>query len=44
MRLLRHTDQSVEEIAQRVGFSNIKYFYVLFKKFTGITPTTYRAG
>ena len=32
MRLLRQTDLSVEEIAQEVGFSNIKYFYVLFKK------------
>lgn len=44
MRLLRQTDMSVEEIAQNVGFSNIKYFYVLFKKLTGITPATYRAG
>ena len=44
MCLLRQTDMSVEEIAQNVGFSNIKYFYVLFKKLTGITPATYRAG
>lgn len=42
MRLLRETDFPVEDIAQTVGFSNIKYFYVLFKKHAGTTPTQYR--
>lgn len=42
--LLRETELPVEDIAQKVGFANIKYFYVLFKKHTGITPARYRAG
>lgn len=42
--LLRETELSVEEIAQKVGFANIKYFYVLFKKHTGVTPAKYRTG
>ncbi len=42
--LLRQTDEPVEEIAKKVGFSNIKYFYVLFKKAVGITPSKYRVG
>lgn len=44
MILLKQTDDSVEEIARKVGFSNIKYFYVLFKKAAGITPAKYRIG
>lgn len=43
MRLLLQTDCSIDEIAQSVGCSNIKYFFVLFKKFTGVTPAAYRA-
>lgn len=43
MRLLQKTDCSIDEIAQSVGFSNIKYFFVLFKKLTGVTPAAYRA-
>lgn len=42
--LLRETDLPVEDIAQKVGFANIKYFYVLFKKHTGVTPAKYRTG
>lgn len=43
LRLLRDTELPVEDIAVTVGFANIKYFYVLFKKFTGTTPAKYRA-
>lgn len=42
MKLLRNTELPVEEIAQTVGFTNIKYFYVLFKKFSGTTPSRFR--
>ena len=42
MSLLKESDCSVSEIARQVGFSNIKYFFVLFKKFTGKTPAVYR--
>lgn len=40
--LLKNTDEPVELVAQRVGYSNIKYFFVLFKKWTGNTPKQYR--
>lgn len=40
--LLRTTDTSVESIAGSVGFSNVKYFYVVFKNLTGQTPMQYR--
>lgn len=41
--LLRESDDPVEDIALKVGFANIKYFYVLFKKHIGTTPAKYRA-
>ena len=44
LQLLRETDLPVEDIAQKVGFANIKYFYVLFKKHTNTSPAKYRAG
>ena len=40
--LLADTEESVEFIAQKVGYNNIKYFFVLFKKWTGTTPKQYR--
>jgi two-component system, response regulator YesN len=30
------------EVAFKVGYSNEKYFYQIFKKYTGMTPTQYR--
>ena len=42
MSLLKESDCPISEIARQVGFSNIKYFFVLFKKFTGKTPAVYR--
>ncbi len=41
-KLLRQTDLPVEQIAKQAGYSNTKYFYVVFKKQTGKTPTQYR--
>lgn len=41
-KLLRECALPVDQIASQVGFSNIKYFYVLFKKAKGVTPSTYR--
>ena len=41
-RLLRQTGEPAELIAQKVGYSNIKYFFVIFKKLTGSTPRQYR--
>ena len=42
--LLRQPELSVKEISQLTGFSTEKYFYVVFKKLTGITPKQYRNG
>ncbi len=40
--LLRSTALPVENIAEKVGFSNPKYFYVVFKNVCGKTPLQYR--
>ena len=41
---LLDTEDSVERIAEQVGFSNVKYFYVVFKNICGMTPLQYRKG
>lgn len=40
--LLRTTDMKVADIAEQAGFSDIKFFYEVFKKITGKTPGEYR--
>ena len=40
--LLLNSSHSVETIAGEVGFSNPKYFYVVFKNLTGQTPLQFR--
>jgi AraC family transcriptional regulator, L-rhamnose operon transcriptional activator RhaR len=40
--LLMETDLSVQEIAGRVGYADMKFFYQLFRKMTGVTPLEYR--
>ncbi|MDR0544549.1 MAG: helix-turn-helix transcriptional regulator [Odoribacteraceae bacterium] len=40
--LLRHTPARVSEIADMVGFNNLKYFNKHFKKVFGASPTAYR--
>ena len=42
--LLRATDLSVYEIAERCGYKDYFYFARLFKRTLGITPSQYRAG
>ncbi len=41
-RFLADTDLSVEQIAQKVGYSDTKGLIVLFSKFGGLTPLAYR--
>lgn len=40
--LLKDSFLKVREIAGKVGFNDIRYFYKVFKKNTGFTPTEYK--
>ncbi|MBQ8605156.1 MAG: PocR ligand-binding domain-containing protein [Clostridia bacterium] len=42
IKLLHSTSLSVDEIAQRVGFSSASYYSKTFKKQTGVSPLKYR--
>lgn len=41
-QLLAATDYSLVEVAEEVGYSEIKYFSKIFKRITGLTPSEYR--
>ncbi len=41
-RMLIYTSSRTNEISKKIGYSDTKYFYNLFKKHTGLTPTAYR--
>lgn len=41
-QLLITTDTSIEEICFQVGYTNIGYFYKIFKRFCGESPKSYR--
>lgn len=41
-RHLREGEWSVTELAHRLGFSTSQYFATTFKRYTGMTPRTYR--
>ncbi|WP_407297406.1 AraC family transcriptional regulator [Stutzerimonas zhaodongensis] len=40
-KLLRGRDDSVSEIAQRIGYSSVSAFSVAFTRYTGLTPSRY---
>lgn len=40
--MLLHTDMTVTEISEKIGLSNQNYFFTLFKKHSGLTPTQFR--
>ncbi len=40
--LLRSTDMSVSDIGHSVGYTESNYFLRVFKRMTGMTPSTYR--
>jgi len=42
IRLLTESDMKVYEIAEKVGYVDVKYFYRLFKRHYMITPEQYR--
>jgi AraC-like DNA-binding protein len=41
-QLLAETSLSIHEIAARLGFRNPSHFFVLFKKYVGVSPLQYR--
>ena len=41
-RLLRETDLRIQEISDRVGYAQAKYFNYVFKRLEQVTPTAYR--
>lgn len=43
-KLLQNTEMTVNEIAEATGFTTSNYFYAIFKKETGMTPTAYRSA
>ncbi|OAB42325.1 response regulator transcription factor [Paenibacillus glacialis] len=42
MVMLSETPAKISEVANRIGYEDIKHFNRLFKKFTGQTPSEYR--
>ena len=42
-KLLVQEEISVNDVCQRVGYINVSYFIKIFQKYTGVTPTRYRA-
>ncbi len=40
--LLKNSDLKIYEIAEKVGIPNYRYFSVVFKDWTGVTPKEYR--
>ena len=42
MRRLRHTDDSITEISEQVGFGTLRTFNRAFSKQIGMSPSLYR--
>jgi ABC-type sugar transport system substrate-binding protein/AraC-like DNA-binding protein len=42
--LARYTSLKASEIAARIGYANVNYFYTLYKKFKGYYPSESRGG
>jgi len=40
--IINETDAKVAEVAEQVGYGDVKYFTKLFKQYTGMTPSEYR--
>lgn len=41
-KLLKETDLSIKEVCYKIGYNNLNYFYKMFKKNVGVTPTIYK--
>jgi YesN/AraC family two-component response regulator len=44
LELLKDTDLPIKEIAYKVGYNNLNYFYKNFKTYTGTTPKIYKGN
>lgn len=42
VELLKHTNMKVYEIAEEVGIPSYRYFTVMFRNWTGVSPTDYK--
>ncbi len=42
IKLLKQNNMKVYDIAEKVGYRNVDYFYTKFRKYTNLTPTEYR--
>jgi len=42
-KLLSETDEPIQDISERLGFTTKNYFFTFFKKHMGITPTQFRS-
>ena len=40
--LLSGDDLSVQDVAEMVGYQDLKYFSKLFKRITGVSPSDYK--
>lgn len=44
-RLMLESDElSFQEISEEVGYENVRHFFSVFKKYTGVTPGEFREG
>lgn len=43
-QLLRETSLPIQEISERVGFGSVQNFAIVFKKYSGMTASEYRAS
>jgi len=43
-RLLRNPDNRVNEVSEKVGYTDQRYFSVSFKRIMGVTPVNFRDG
>jgi YesN/AraC family two-component response regulator len=42
MQLLVGTDDSMADIAAKIGFCNVNYFHKIFKQYMDVSPLAYR--
>ena len=41
--LLKNPERKMYQVAKAVGYDNIKYYYRVFRKYSGMTPSEYQS-